>query len=420
MGKVVNCNYRVNVRSGPGTRYSKIGTAPKDSRYVVTGKSGSWYKIIFNGRIGYIYKKYLSVYKITAIEPLILGYYGSWAAYSGYTPLSIPADKLDIVAYAFARVGDDLNVKMGDTRVDLKNFEDLKMLKENHPQLKTLISIGGWSGSGKFSDAALSAHSRAAFADSAAAFMKQHGFDGVDIDWEYPVSGGLSTNTRRPQDKANFTFLMAELRKKLDAQGKADGRKYLLTFAGGSGKFYTDNVELKKLAGYVDYALVMTYDIHGPWSGYTDFNSPLYAPAASSPQSKWSCDDAVRLWESCGFPRSKMIMGVPFYGYKYDGVSGANSGLFQRFSSSQEQSYDDIAASYLSKPPYNHFVHSQARVPWLYGGSVFISYDDEYSIGQKGAYIKDNALAGAGIWELSQNKDGKLLKALYEGMEPGG
>lgn len=162
----------------------------------------------------------------------------------------------------------------------------------------------------------------------------------------------------------------------------------------------------------------MTYDIHGDWSGYTDFNSPLYTPLESSPQKKWSCDDAVKLWESCGFPRSKMILGVPFYGYRYEGVKSANNGLFQRLSSGGAESYDEIAASYLVKPAYRRFVHKQAHVPWLFGGTTFISYDDEYSVGQKGEYVIQNGLAGAGIWELSQNQDGRLLRALAGGMEP--
>lgn len=414
LGKVVNCNHSVNVRSGPGTKYKKIGTAPKGAVYTVTGKKGSWYRIIYKGSTGYIYARYLSVYT-PAQKTLIEGYYGSWAAYDGYSPGAIPADKLDVVAYAFARLDSNLNVKMGDPDIDPRNFADFQKLKNRFPDLKVTVSIGGWSGSGRFSDAALSSASRDAFAASAIAFMKQYGFDGIDIDWEYPVGGGLSSNKTRSEDKANFTLMMAKLREALDTQGSKDGRHYLLTFAGASEKFYTNNVELSKLAKYVDFALVMTYDIHGPWSAYADFNSPLYTPNSSSPQSKWSCDAAVKLWENCGFPASKIVLGVPFYGYRYTGISGTNNGLYQKFSSADDVTYDKIVSVYLGS--LNRYWQPDACVPWLFGASSFISYDDPQSIALKAAFVKQNGLAGAGIWELSQNADGTLLGAVYDNIK---
>jgi chitinase len=159
----------------------------------------------------------------------------------------------------------------------------------------------------------------------------------------------------------------------------------------------------------------MAYDIHGPWSDYTDFNSPLYTPSESSPQEQWSCDAAVRLWESCGFPASKIVMGIPFYGYRYSGVSSANSGLYRKFSSAEEMAYDDIVSPHLGGP--KRYWHSEAGVPWLYGGSVFISYDDPQSIALKAAFIKQSGLMGAGIWELSQNADGTLLRKIRDNIE---
>ena len=101
------------------------------------------------------------------------------------------------------------------------------------------------------------------FAESCVAFIKQYGFDGVDIDWEYPVSGGLSTNIKRPEDKQNFTLLLQKLREKLDAQGTIDNRHYLLTIAGGAGNAYIKNIEPAAIQQYLDYATIMTYDLHG-------------------------------------------------------------------------------------------------------------------------------------------------------------
>lgn len=353
-----------------------------------------------------------------ASSRIIAGYYASWAAYSGYTPSNIPADKLTHIKYAFANVSSDLKIMMGDTHIDPSNFEKLRQLKQQNPHIKTLISVGGWTWSGRFSDVALTNSSRTAFADSVVAFIKQHGFDGVDIDWEYPVGGGLSSNVTRPQDKQNFTLLMAKLREKLDAQAAADGRPYLVTFAGASGVFFADNTELSLLANHVDFAVIMTYDMHGAWPGsYTDFNAPLFTPKETSPQYKWSCDDAVKLWQDRGFPKSKIVMGIPFYGIRFNGVSNSNNGLYQTFTTGASISYDRIVSLYLSDPAYGRYVHTDAKVPWIFNGTTFISYDDADSIAAKAAFIKQRDLGGAAIWELSQNADGTLLGAIYQNIK---
>ncbi len=458
-GKIVNCTSYVNVRSGPGTSYAKIGTAPKGAIYSITGKTGSWYKISFNGKTGYVYASYISVLTVASTptkpsptpsptpkpapaptsspvpipttapvpsvptpaptplpagsDKILAGYYASWAAYSGYTPLNIPAQNLTHIYYAFANIGPDLKIAMGDAAIDPSNFAKLRQLKQQYSHLKTLISIGGWTWSGRFSDIALTDESRAAFADSVVSFIKQYGFDGVDIDWEYPVGGGLATNAVRPEDKVNFTLLMAKLREKLDAQGRLDAHRYLLTFAGAAGSFFAENAELDKLANSVDFASVMTYDMHGPWAGSnTDFNSPLFTPAGTSPQYQWSCDSAVKLWLNKGFPKDKLIMGIPFYGVRFNGVANTNYGLYQRFASGSSIPYDQIAATYLKNPSFKRYVHVDARVPWLFDGATFISYDDPASIAEKAAYIRSSGIRGAMVWELSQNADGTLLNAI--------
>lgn len=237
-GKIVNCTSYVNVRSGPGSSYSKLGTAPKGAVYTVTGSSGSYIKIDYKDRAGYVYSTYISLMPATVPSPspsptpaatptlgpspspmpvpatdpvtptispaptptaapspvpsaslnrpLVAGYYASWAAYYGYTPLDIPAGKMTDVLYAFANIGSDLKIAMGDPQIDASNFAKLRQLKQQHPKLRTLISVGGWTWSKRFSDVAFTEQRRSDFSDSVVQFIKQHGFDGVDIDWEYP------------------------------------------------------------------------------------------------------------------------------------------------------------------------------------------------------------------------------------------
>jgi len=413
-GKVVNCNVSADVRSGPGTEYSLIGTAPKGALYSVTGSSGSWYAIDFAGKNGYINKTYLSVSSTTVTTA---AYYASWSAYSGYTPDKIPADKVGVVMYAFAGISSGFKVTTGDSYIDPKNFAALTKLKAKYPNLKTVISVGGWDGSGRFSDAALTDARRKAFADSAVAFIRKYGFDGVDIDWEFPTGGGLSSNSARPQDKTNFTLLMAALRKALDSAGASDGKHYILSFAGASETFYINSVELGKLARYVDFAFLMAYDMHGSWDKYTDFNAPLYNPADTSPQGKWSCDAAVKLWVKNGFPKSMMVLGIPFYGNVYNRVKNANNGLYQTYSTCAQLSYDEIKKKYISNTSYKRYFHSTAMAPWLYGVSTFVSYEDARSAALKAQYAVQSGLLGAGAWELSQSADGTLIKAIYDSIK---
>lgn len=347
----------------------------------------------------------------------IVGYYAAWAAYSGITPDKINTSKVDYINYAFANIGSDYKITLGYPDVDPGNFAKLNALKAANPNLRTLISVGGWNWSGRFSDAALTDSSRSVFADSCVDFIVKYGFDGVDIDWEYPVSGGAAGNIKRAEDKQNFTLLMQKIREKLNARGEIDGKHYLLTFAGAATTNYTGNVELTKLSQYVDFANLMTYDIHGSWDPYTDLNAPLYNNTDASPQYKWSVDQSVNCWLNAGFPAKQLVMGVPFYGYVYNAVSNSNNGLYQPFSGSSSISYANIVGNYLNNPQFTRFYHSQSMVPWLFNGSTFISYDDEQSIATKAQYARAKGLGGAMVWELSQDSNGVLLNSLYSNMK---
>lgn len=340
---------------------------------------------------------------------MLTAYYASWAAYSGYTPDKIKASGLSVLNYAFATVGPDNKVAVGDPDIDPANFTKLRTLRTTYPNLKIVISVGGWDDSARFSDAALTPASRTAFADSAVSFLKTYGFDGIDIDWEYPTGGGKAGNTHRSTDPENFRMLLKALRVRLDAEGAKDGKHYILSFAGGSSSQYANGIGLSSVAQTVDYGLIMTYDLQGPWCSYTDFNAALSIPSGTSPQEKNSVDASVRSWLSAGFPAGKLVMGVPFYGYAYQNVSSANNGLWQKFSSGSAVGYDTINSKYLSSSSFKRFYDSSAQVPWLFGSSVFISYDDASSIGAKTRYAVSKGLLGVGAWELSFDRTSVLL-----------
>ena len=359
----------------------------------------------------------VSVPAPTVPGKIVVGYYTGWSAYKGYTPAKVPAAYLSHLNYAFAKIDPKTKkIALADPAQDRKNFAAIRQLKQSHPHLKTLISVGGWDYSAYFSDVAASAAGREAFAQSCVAFILEHGFDGVDIDWEYPVSGGLAGNSNRPQDKQNFTLLLQAIRGKLDQQEKKDGRTYYLTIAGAANTSYLSKIEPQAVAGIVDYIFVMAYDMHGPWDRYADLNAPLYTPSEASPQYKNSVYDGILAYRNKGVPAKKLVLGMPFYGYLYQGVSNTNGGLYSRFTSAKAVSYDTVKNSYLGKAAYTQHRHSSAQVPYLSGGQIFLSYEDPVSIAAKASLAKSLGLGGIGAWELSHDTSNSLLKSAYKAL----
>lgn len=329
---------------------------------------------------------------------VVVGYYAAWAGHQGYGPEQLPAERLDQVNYAFAEI-ENGRAALTSPDQDAKNLRGLTALRKRNPELKIVLSLGGWDGSGGFSDAASTADRRETFARSCLELLLVHDLDGVDLDWEYPVSGG--SGTHRPQDRENFTLLLKALRRTLDRQGRADGRDYLLTIAGAAGEGYLNCIEPQAVAETVDHIFLMAYDFHGPWDFRADFNAPLYAGG------RGGVDAAVSAWLSRGVAADKLVLGMPLYGYIYQGCGGPGSA----FASARSVSYDAVQRDYLSNAAYRQLRHSQAEVPYLLGNGTFLSYDDEDSIAAKAALAKKRGLGGFGFWELSQDRTGTLLQS---------
>lgn len=339
----------------------------------------------------------------------VVGYYTGWSAAKGYTPDKIPASQLTHIHYAFAKIDPDtLKISLADPVTDRRNFAALRQLKKQYPHLRLMISVGGWDYSVYFSDAAATEQARSAFAESCVQFLKEYGFDGVDIDWEYPVSGGLTGNHNRPADRENFTLLLQTLRNRLDRQQAADGRTYLLSVAGAANTGYLGKIELNRVMPLLDYLFIMAYDFHGPWDRYADLNAPLYTPSAASPQYKSSVSEGMSAYLNAGAPAGKLVLGMPFYGYRYQGTNG----LYSPFASASSITYDEVIGSYVSNPAYTVHQH-EAKVPFLTGNGLFISYEDISSIAAKAQYARERGLKGVGAWSLSHDANGILLASMW-------
>ncbi|MFD0673134.1 glycosyl hydrolase family 18 protein [Cohnella sp. GCM10027633] len=353
----------------------------------------------------------------------VVAYYPFWGA-ALQEPISTqPLSKLTHLNYAFANISGG-QVVLGDADTDVASFKQLKQAKSANPRLRTLISVGGWTWSGQFSDIAYTASARKKFAASAVAFIRQYGFDGVDLDWEYPVAGGLPENKMRKEDKTNFTLLLQELRDQLDAAEKSDGREYLLTIAAGAFPAYLKNVEIAKIVSLVDWMNLMTYDFHGDWDDKSGHLSALYADSAG-PGGKLATDNddaIVNLYLKAGVPASKLVLGVPFYGRSWTSCDATNNGLYQACDGPTRKmySYEDLKQQgWINANGFVRYWNADAKAPYLYKKTTgtFVTYEDAESIGYKASYVKSKKLGGAMIWELTQDDSSRtLLNALTNGL----
>lgn len=367
----------------------------------------------------------------------IIGYFAGWTVDRDYWVTDIPADKLTHINYAFANISDDGEIMLGDEWLDTQipyaddvtddplqgHFRQLNLLKEANPHLQTLISVGGWAWSDNFSDVALTEESRQRFVSSSVDFILEYGFDGIDLDWEYPTGGGEAGNIERPVDVANFVLLLEEMRRQLDEQGAIDGRHYLLTIAVGAGKWAYEPLDWEQIHPLLDFINVMTYDMSGGWSSRTGFNAPLY-PSSSLPVEGMSTHTTVQGILAQGVPADKLVMGVPFYGRGWVDTRPVMNGLHQLHGGVPEGTdgavhYVDLVENYL--PRYSRFWHERSQVPWLYDeeSGHMISYDDPESLKLKADYVVEHGLGGVMFWELSgDTADSDLLTTIYDSLNP--
>lgn len=347
----------------------------------------------------------------------LVGYLPSWTIGREYAVADVPAGNLTHLIYAFAKVTDSGECASATPKVDPTTFAELRRVRKTAPQLQMLISIGGDGGSSRFPNAARSADARQRFATSCITFMKQNGFDGIDVDWEYPDGS---------EQKGNFTAMLAEIRSQLDAVGSGDGKHYVLTIAGSAGPAHYVNLELDRLVPYVDWINLMAYAFHGTWSPTTNFNAPLFAsstdPSSMIQRIVYNTDAAVQAYLGAGVPADKIVVGVPFYGYGWKGVPDINHGLYQQSVGLPDGTrakgvftYRDLKNRFIGT--YQRYWHDEAQVPWLYDptAGIMITYDDPTSLAVKADYIRSHGLGGAMIWELSTDDvNHSLVTALYD------
>ncbi|WP_280518810.1 chitinase C-terminal domain-containing protein [Planobispora rosea] len=460
----------------------------------------------------------------------IIGYFTGWRTgkngQPSYLAKDIPWDKITHINYAFAHVGKDNRISVGadgpgnaatgmewpgidaaDPALPYKgHFNLLNKHKKAHPDVKTLISVGGWAETGGYfdssgtrvasggfysmttnADGSVNQAGIDAFAASAVDFVRKYGFNGVDIDYEYPTSmkdaghplDWQLANARRGSLMKGYVALMKTLRDRLNAASAADGRYYLLTIASPSSGYLLRGMETFQVTQYLDYVNIMSYDLHGAWNEFVGPNAALYDDGKDAELAKWgvyttsqyggigylNTDWAYHYFRGA-VQSGRINIGVPYYTRGWRNVTGGTNGLWGKAVGSNcptglttcgdgargvdnlwhdlendkevsgggnplwhaknlaEGRIGSYASVYGLDPAdpedrltgtYTEHYDPTLVAPWLWNPAkkVFLSTENEKSIGAKIDYVKDRGIGGIMIWELAGDYDWDAAKGEY-------
>ncbi|KAK6954374.1 hypothetical protein Daesc_004341 [Daldinia eschscholtzii] len=335
---------------------------------------------------------------------------------TGFHPQELPVSELTHVYYAFADIDADGTVKSSDPVVDLQKrypedslsnrtrnaygaVKQLYIHKKWNRNLKVLLSIGGWNYSPKFVTAAATDSARYRFANSAVKLVTDWGFDGIDIDWEYPAND---------VEKENFVKLLQACRQAFDRHSLLHGVRYRFTIsvASPASPLNYEKLDLFAMNRYVDSWHLMAYDYSGSWDTVSGHQANVFSYESSAESKRLSTDDAVRHYESQGIHPQKILLGLPLYGRAFEGTSG----LGQNYTSVGQGGPQPGVYYYkdLPKPGAEVIYDDVAKATYSYDAATkeLVSYDDVRSTTYKSQYLKWRRLGGAFFWEASGDKGG--------------
>ncbi len=392
---------------------------------------------------------------------ILAGYFEEWSIYAAnYNIANLQtngvADNISHLIYAFGNVAPttgapNAQCQLADTWADYQtpylpsvngqpyagplygNFAALLQLKQLHPNLKIMISLGGSSSTNAagFAYAASTPALRSQLAAScidlfingniAPGISAADLFDGIDIDWEFPSAA----------DKHNFTLLLREFRQQLDALGRTNHHHYLLSIFAPAGSQNYSNIELAKVAAQLDFFNLQGYDLNGTWETVTNDAASLFDSRQDPNAGQGLYDDAVvSAYLEAGVPARQLVLGVPLYGYGWTGVPDSNDGLYQTSTGPAPSPAGDTletngVATYLtlaSLTGFEHHYDPRRVAQWAYDPATltFWTYDDPSIAWAKALYVDirvPGGLGGAFIWAFKDDDtNGTMVKTLARGL----
>ncbi|EPE02674.1 n42 [Ophiostoma piceae UAMH 11346] len=352
-------------------------------------------------------------------------YFTNWGIYGrNYTAQELPANKISYVLYAFAQFDSSGTVSSSDSYADLQihypgdSWNDvgnnaygcvkqLYLQKKANRNMRVLLSIGGWTYSqdGKFAAAVDTAAKRTNFAKTAVTLVKDWGFDGLDIDWEYPASA---------TEADNFVALLQAIRAELDSYSAqyANNYHFLLTVASPAGPVHYNNQRLGQMAAVLDFFNFMGYDYAGSgFSTYSGHQANLFPSIGNPNATPFSTDAAVADYIKAGVKPSQIVLGMPIYGRAFD----ATAGLGKSFSGGGTAGSWEVGIwdyKVLPRAGATELIDAEAGASYSYDPSAqeLVTYDTPDIVKAKVAYVKSRGLGGGMFWEASADRtDDKSL-----------
>nr|CAD7394102.1 unnamed protein product [Timema cristinae] len=261
----------------------------------------------------------------------VVCYFTNWAWYrtgvGKYLPEDIDANLCTHIVYGFAVLDyENLIVKAHDSWADFDNKFYERVVAYKKKGLKVSLALGGWNDSAgdKYSRLVNSATARRKFVLQVVQFLDKYGFDGLDLDWEYPKCWQVDCDKGPDSDKASFAALVRELRQAFNPRG------LLLSSAVSPSKTVIDaGYDVKTLGENLDWVAVMTYDFHGQWDKKTGHVAPLYFHEDDD-FFFFNANYSINYWISEGVPRRKIVMGMPLYGQSFQLAQASTNGLNSR------------------------------------------------------------------------------------------
>ncbi|KAK7791045.1 hypothetical protein R5R35_006847 [Gryllus longicercus] len=351
------------------------------------------------------------------VDPIITCYVSTWAT---YRPVGGKFDFSNVVpslcshlVYAFVGINpEDSSIKVLDPWNDLEDnggkgaFQKYIQLRNVNKKLKVSLAVGGWNeGSANYSVMAASPVRRKTFISSAVKMLREHGFDGLDLDWEYPTKRGGNA-----ADRENFVLLVKELRQAFDNESHSSGRRWLLTSAiGASPDVIRSAYDLRSLSQHLDYLHIMSYDYHGAWEPVAGVNAPL---RGQSDEDELSVEKTLELLLSSGAKKEKLLLGLPFYGHTFIasnvnekpklGSMTLKEGFSGPFTKEKGfMGYNEICAELERNASYWSISWDErSSTHYAVRDTHLISYDDPKSIERKVRFGMKKNIAGMMVWSL--------------------